>query len=102
MSDINSGNLGFGLLLPHGPQSPEAREGNIREWERNFDLIKDKVTSIWMSYHFCLGPADVLECLTSPPFLARPFPELFFCPSVGFHGYRNPALTAKIGATFQF
>src|SRR5690242_6929776 len=102
MSGISFDGIGFGLLLPHGAQSPEARPGFLSECDRNIELVKGKFTSIWMSDHFNLGSTDVLECWTTLAYLAGRYPDFFFGTAVVCQGYRNPALNAKIAATCQF
>ena len=97
MSDV-----GFGLLLPHGPASPEARATYLADCERALDMMRGHFTSVWMSDHLQVGSQDALECWTTLSYFAGRYPDLFFGPAVMCQAFRNPALVAKMAATFQF
>ncbi|MFL5734809.1 MAG: LLM class flavin-dependent oxidoreductase [Chloroflexia bacterium] len=94
--------IGFGLLLPHGPASAEARATYLEDCERNLETIKGHFTSVWMSDHLQVDSHDVLECWTTLTYLAGRFPDLSFGSGVMCQAFRNPALVAKMAATFQF
>ena len=61
--------------------------------------------SLWIADHFYGFDADktegFLEAFTTLTWLAAKFPDVMLCHHVLGHGYRNPALTAKMAATLQ-
>lgn len=61
--------------------------------------------SIWIADHFYGFDAEktegFLEGWTTLTWLAARFPDVMLCHHVLGHGYRNPALTAKMASTLQ-
>jgi alkanesulfonate monooxygenase SsuD/methylene tetrahydromethanopterin reductase-like flavin-dependent oxidoreductase (luciferase family) len=61
--------------------------------------------SVWIADHFYGFDRDktegFLEAWTTLTWLAATFPDVMLCHHVLGHGYRNPALTAKMAATLQ-
>lgn len=61
--------------------------------------------SVWIADHFYGFDAQktegFLEAWTTLTWLAAKFPDVMLCHHVLGHGYRNPALTAKMAATLQ-
>jgi len=60
--------------------------------------------SLWIADHFYGfdAPTDpFMEAWTTLTWLAAKFPQVTLCHHVLGHGYRNPALTAKMAATLQ-
>jgi len=61
--------------------------------------------SVWVADHFWGFDAEkkegFLEGWTSLTWLAAKFPNVMVCHHVMGHGYRNPALTAKMASTLQ-
>lgn len=60
--------------------------------------------SLWVADHFYGfdAPTDpFMEAWTTLTWLAAKFPDVMLCHHVLGHGYRNPALTAKMAATLQ-
>ncbi|HSL59264.1 MAG TPA: LLM class flavin-dependent oxidoreductase [Acidimicrobiales bacterium] len=61
--------------------------------------------SVWIADHFYGFDADktegFLEGWTTLTWLAARFPDVMLCHHVLGHGYRNPALTAKMASTLQ-
>jgi alkanesulfonate monooxygenase SsuD/methylene tetrahydromethanopterin reductase-like flavin-dependent oxidoreductase (luciferase family) len=61
--------------------------------------------SIWIADHFYGFDAEkkegFLEAWTTATWLAARFPDVTVCHHVLGHGYRNPALTAKMASTLQ-
>ena len=59
--------------------------------------------SVWIADHFYGFDAEktegFLEGWTSLTWLAAKFPDIGLCHHVLGHGYRNPALTAKMAST---
>ena len=91
----------FGVTIrptPHGGTLPEMHQTNLRllAAAREHDL------SCWVIDHFQFGADPIMECLAFLSFLAGSAPGLRWGTLVLGQAYRNPALTAKIGATLQF
>ena len=59
-------------------------------------------TSAWVSDHLMKDDSPILEGWTSIAFLAGEFPGYTFGNLVLSQSYRNPALLAKMAATFQY
>ena len=61
--------------------------------------------SVWIADHFYGFDNEkkegFLEAWTTLTWLAAKFPDVMLCHHVLGHGYRNPALTAKMAATLQ-
>ena len=60
--------------------------------------------SLWVADHFYGFDAKTdpfMEAWTTITWLAAKFPDVLLCHHVLGHGYRNPALTAKMAATLQ-
>lgn len=61
--------------------------------------------SVWIADHFYGFDADktegFLEAWVTLTWLAAKFPNVMLCHHVLGHGYRNPALTAKMASTLQ-
>ncbi|MEI6495154.1 MAG: LLM class flavin-dependent oxidoreductase [Actinomycetota bacterium] len=60
--------------------------------------------SLWIADHFYGFDAKTdpfMEAWTTITWLAAKFPDVLLCHHVLGHGYRNPALTAKMAATLQ-
>lgn len=61
--------------------------------------------SVWIADHFYGFDAEktegFLEGWTTLTWLAATFPDVMLCHHVLGHGYRNPALTAKMASTLQ-
>jgi alkanesulfonate monooxygenase SsuD/methylene tetrahydromethanopterin reductase-like flavin-dependent oxidoreductase (luciferase family) len=67
--------------------------------------VAEHFDSVWIADHFYGFDPDkregFLEAWTTLTWLAAKFPTLGLCHHVLGHGYRNPALTAKMAATLQ-
>jgi alkanesulfonate monooxygenase SsuD/methylene tetrahydromethanopterin reductase-like flavin-dependent oxidoreductase (luciferase family) len=73
--------------------------------ERIFPSVLPHFDSVWIADHF-YGFDDqkqegFLEAWTTLTWIAARFPEVMLCHHVLGHGYRSPALTAKMAATLQ-
>lgn len=59
-------------------------------------------SSAWLSDHLMKDDAPILEAWTALTWLAAEFPNYHFGNLVLSQSYRNPALLAKMAATFQY
>jgi alkanesulfonate monooxygenase SsuD/methylene tetrahydromethanopterin reductase-like flavin-dependent oxidoreductase (luciferase family) len=93
--------IDFGLTIrptPQGGTLPEMLRANARllHAAAQHDL------ACWVIDHFQFDDEPILECLAFVAYHAGQHPGLRWGTLVLGQGYRNPALTAKIGATLQF
>ena len=100
-----SRDLDFGWLSPvignrwsdHQPIVVYQEEHILPTVTRHFDTL-------WIADHFYGFDAKTdpfMEAWTTLTWLAAKFPDVELCHHVLGHGYRNPALTAKMAATLQ-
>jgi alkanesulfonate monooxygenase SsuD/methylene tetrahydromethanopterin reductase-like flavin-dependent oxidoreductase (luciferase family) len=70
-----------------------------------FPTVLSHFDSVWIADHFYgFDPEKregFLEAWTTLTWLAARYPDVMLCHHVLGHGYRNPALTAKMAATLQ-
>jgi len=90
----------FGLVLPAGP-----RKQQIQAWlddlDRHLPGLQGHFKSLWMTDHFFWEDAPTYEVWVVIAFAAARWPQFDIGPIVLGQSYRNPALTAKMGATLQ-
>ncbi len=90
----------FGLVLPAGP-----RKGQVNAWLDDLDahipFFVDHFKGLWMTDHFMRYEEPVYEAWVVMAFAAARWPQFTIGPIVLGQSYRNPALTAKMGATLQ-
>ncbi len=94
----------FGYHLPAGADffARVSRQTFPAELRCALDTISGSFDSVWMMDHLQFTGRDVLECWTTISYLAGLYPALRFGPLVLAQSYRNPALLAKMAASFQF
>jgi alkanesulfonate monooxygenase SsuD/methylene tetrahydromethanopterin reductase-like flavin-dependent oxidoreductase (luciferase family) len=97
----------FGLRIPAFPLT-ESRGPDFRNEIIDFlASLEGKFATAWLADHFVPWHtetdimADTLEVWTGLSYLAGKFPGYAFAPIVLCQSYRNPALLAKMAATFQ-
>ncbi|MCZ6707278.1 MAG: LLM class flavin-dependent oxidoreductase [Chloroflexi bacterium] len=97
--------LKFGWISPViGP--PESDHVPIVQYqiEQILPTAFEHFDSVWMADHFYgfdRKSDPFLEAWTTMTWVAAKFPEVLLCHHVLGHGYRNPALIAKMAATLQ-
>jgi alkanesulfonate monooxygenase SsuD/methylene tetrahydromethanopterin reductase-like flavin-dependent oxidoreductase (luciferase family) len=73
--------------------------------EHIFPTVLSQFDSVWIADHFYgFDPEKregFLEAFTTLTWIAARYPDVMLCHHVLGHGYRNPALTAKMAATLQ-
>ena len=92
----------FGWFFPNGPATPEERPTFVADCDRSLMAVKGHFTSAWMADHLQFAQHDILEGWTTLTYFAARHPELRFGHAVLCQSFRNPALLAKMAATFQF
>jgi alkanesulfonate monooxygenase SsuD/methylene tetrahydromethanopterin reductase-like flavin-dependent oxidoreductase (luciferase family) len=65
------------------------------------ERLPDEFGTVWISDHLQAGDHALAECWTTMSYLAAAFPRLRIGSMVMSQSYRNPALLAKMAATFQ-
>ena len=97
----------FGLRIPAFPLTG-SQDVEFRDEIVNFlAALEGQFASVWLADHFVPwhtdtdGMTDTLEAWTGLSYLAGKFESYDFGPIVLCQSYRNPALLAKMAATFQ-
>lgn len=95
----------FGWLSPViGNRFSEHKPIVVYQAEHILPTVNDHFDSLWIADHFYGMDAKTdpfMEAWTTLTWLAAKFPDLMLCHHVLGHGYRPPALTAKMAATLQ-
>jgi alkanesulfonate monooxygenase SsuD/methylene tetrahydromethanopterin reductase-like flavin-dependent oxidoreductase (luciferase family) len=90
----------FGIHL--GAPSAEPMDDRHAYYRELLSRAEGSFTSAYVSDHLMKGDAPMLEAWTALTFLASEFPTFTFGHLVLSQSYRNPALLAKMAATFQY
>jgi alkanesulfonate monooxygenase SsuD/methylene tetrahydromethanopterin reductase-like flavin-dependent oxidoreductase (luciferase family) len=97
--------LKFGWLSPCiGNRWSDHRPIVVDQAKTILPTVNDLFDSMWVADHFYGFDAKTdpfVEAWTSLTWLAAKFPDVLLCHHVLGHGYRPPALTAKMAATLQ-
>jgi alkanesulfonate monooxygenase SsuD/methylene tetrahydromethanopterin reductase-like flavin-dependent oxidoreductase (luciferase family) len=95
----------FGWLSPCiGNQWSDHKPIVVEQAKHILPTVNDHFDSMWVADHFWGFDAKTdpfVEAWTSLTWLAAKFPDVQLCHHVLGHGYRPPALTAKMAATLQ-
>jgi len=97
--------LRFGWLSPCiGNRWSDYEPIVVEQAKHILPTVNDHFDSMWIADHFYGFDAKTdpfVEAWTSLTWLAAKFPDVQLCHHVLGHGYRPPALTAKMAATLQ-
>lgn len=92
--------IDIGYALSPGPQ-----KGDVQKWMNDIDrvlpVLAGHVKSIWMSDHLFWDDQPTYEAWTTIAYLAGKYPDFVYGNGVLGQAYRNPALLAKMSASFQ-
>ncbi|GHO99465.1 hypothetical protein KSF_095130 [Reticulibacter mediterranei] len=91
----------FGWNLPF-ECGDRSRTEQLSAYQQGLDIISGYFTSAWMGDHVQFGEKAVLEAWTAMSYLAGRAPNIQFGHLVLCQLFRNPALLAKMAATFQY
>ncbi len=96
----------FGWLSPvAGHAGSDFQPIVMYQEEHIFPQALPHFDSLWIADHFYGFDAEkregFLEAWVTLTWLAARFPDVLLCHHVLGHGYRNPALTAKMASTLQ-
>ena len=91
----------FGWSIASGPR-PEGLATYTQDVERGLDLISGQFDSAWFIDHTMFEDNNLMEGWTALTYFAARYPALKFGHAVLCQSFRNPALLAKMAATFQF
>jgi alkanesulfonate monooxygenase SsuD/methylene tetrahydromethanopterin reductase-like flavin-dependent oxidoreductase (luciferase family) len=90
----------FGIHL--GAPSAEPMDDRHAYYRELLSRGDGAFSSVWVSDHLMKDDLPILEAWTALTFLAAEFPNYTFGQLVLSQSYRNPALLAKMAATFQY
>ena len=90
----------FGFTMPADQRDKTQRTTFVADLNRALTLISGHFDSAWFIDHLQFGDADMLEGFTALSYMAARHPHLQFGHTVLCQSFRNPALLAKMGATF--
>lgn len=93
------GRVQFGLIVPEDVHGSAGRAHYREQVDRLLATVTGHFDSAWCIDHL---QGDVLEGWTTLAYLAARHPDLRWGHTVLAQSFRNPALVAKMGATFQF
>lgn len=88
----------FGI---HGFPARPAGVDRIAHYHSVLDILPADFSTVWISDHMQAGERPMVEAWTTLTYLAATFPRFRFGNMVLSQSYRNPALLAKMAATFQ-
>jgi len=91
----------FGLALPISNPNL-SQEVFLTKIRAGLDTIVGHFDSVWLSDHLQFGTSPLFEGWTMLAYLAALHPELRYGHLVLCQLFRNPALLAKMAATFQY
>jgi alkanesulfonate monooxygenase SsuD/methylene tetrahydromethanopterin reductase-like flavin-dependent oxidoreductase (luciferase family) len=91
----------FGWMIPTGSQDL-ARADFVSKVKQGLDLIANRFDSAWLPDHLQFGDRPFLEGWTALTYFAAQRPELKYGHIVLCQLFRNPALLAKMSASFQY
>jgi alkanesulfonate monooxygenase SsuD/methylene tetrahydromethanopterin reductase-like flavin-dependent oxidoreductase (luciferase family) len=91
----------FGLILPIG-NADLSREVFLNKIRQALETIKGHFASAWVADHLQFGSRPLLDGWTLLAFLTAWCPDLDYGHLVLCQLFRNPAVVAKMAATFQY
>jgi alkanesulfonate monooxygenase SsuD/methylene tetrahydromethanopterin reductase-like flavin-dependent oxidoreductase (luciferase family) len=92
----------FGFIMPADYLAKVRRGTYVEDVNRALSLVAGHFDSAWIIDHLQEGDTDLLEGFTTLSYFAALHPQLKFGHTVLCQSFRNPALTAKMGAALQF
>lgn len=92
----------FGLSLPGNPRPVTSSEAYMASLQRGLQLVSGHFDSAWFGDHLQQDASSLMEGWTALAYLAALHPRLRFGHTVLCQSFRNPALLAKMAATFQY
>jgi len=90
--------IGFGLHA--GPPKGQL-DRFFDDMDKSLPQLEPYISSLWMTDHFFWGDEPTHEAWTTLAYICARWPKYKVGPIVLGQSYRNPALTAKMGATLQ-
>lgn len=92
----------FGWSMPSGPGEAKHRASYVADLDRGLELIAGHYDSAWIADHLQNDGSYRMEGWTALTYMAALQPRLMFGNAVLCQSFRNPALLAKMAATFQY
>lgn len=91
----------FGWIAPLSPRNL-SRQDFLAKIRAALDIVAGQFDSVWLPDHLQLRNGSFLEAWTMLTYMAAIRPELKYGHMVICQLFRNPALLAKMAATFQY
>ena len=92
----------FGWSMPSGPREESHRASYVTDLQRDLELLAGHFDSAWIIDHLQRDGSYLMEGWTALTYMAAHQPRLMFGNAVVCQSFRNPALLAKMAATFQY
>jgi alkanesulfonate monooxygenase SsuD/methylene tetrahydromethanopterin reductase-like flavin-dependent oxidoreductase (luciferase family) len=92
----------FGWVFNGGPKEGMPSQQYIEISQRQVELMREQIDSLWFVDHVQFGDSPVLEGWTALTYLAALYPQFQVGHMVLCQSFRNPALLAKMAATLQY
>lgn len=93
--------LDFGWSMASGPRANTGRADFLAALEQGFGVMRGHFRSACLIAHLQVEANPLLEGWMALAYLAAQHPEFDFGHTVLLQSFRNPALLAKMAATFQ-
>jgi alkanesulfonate monooxygenase SsuD/methylene tetrahydromethanopterin reductase-like flavin-dependent oxidoreductase (luciferase family) len=92
----------FGWALNAGPVAGMSPRQYTEANRQQIQLVEKQIDSLWFVDHVQFADGPLLEGWTALTYLAALYPQFQFGHMVLCQSFRNPALLAKMAATFQY
>ena len=92
----------FGWALNVGPGRGMAAWQYHEICQRQIELVREWIASLWFADHVQFSDSPVLEGWTTLTYFAAQYPQLQVGHTVLCQSFRNPALLAKMATTLQY
>ncbi|HEU5377044.1 MAG TPA: LLM class flavin-dependent oxidoreductase [Ktedonobacteraceae bacterium] len=92
----------FGWVFNVGPEDGMPAQQYHEICQRQVELVREQIDSLWFVDHIQFGDSPVLEGWTALTYFAAQYPQFQVGHMVLCQSFRNPALLAKMAATLQY
>ncbi len=92
----------FGWSIPSGAREKANRGSYVADVRRGLELVSGHFDSVWFVDHLQFDDNDLMEAWTALTYFSALYPQFQYGNAVLCQSFRNPALLAKMAATFQY
>ena len=92
----------FGWSMPGGAREKANRGSYVADLKRGLELVSGHFDSVWFVDHLQFDDNDLMETWTALTYFSALYPQFKYGNAVLCQSFRNPALLAKMAATFQY